>query len=503
MSPLCASKTIDARSVFRGRGLLFTGLALVAGIQSWAAENRLPKKYLDASKAVAVTGETPFSPSSVREGEFIKIKAGEWSACRRPAAHLRPRAAADDPVEDFLESRSSLKNLSLMEAKGLLSSRVRKQPWSGDYWSYSQGLLGARYADSDFLRLTDWFTRFAFIGENPMDRLLETMGQDGIQHLGPAEKYDLLVGDKKRALTKSMWEQGKVYYDSDGKVEDWMGLCHGWAPAAMMEPRPTKSVDALSFDTKWKIPLNPSEIKGLVSYSWATNPYDVAFLGQRCTKKDPKRDDNGRLIDPECFDLNPATWHRVVVNQVGARKQPFIMDATYDYEVWNQPVAAYSYTYFNPQTMAPVASLELAKVARAEFTRDVFSKYRSAKVSAVAGINMVVAYVVETRATTAETDSEGRDVLRWVGYQYDLELDADGDVIGGEWYDPVHPDFVWMPRRDARPESPLDPLIKDTAWSVNGPVPANWAEAAWRSSEYGLMLHSIPEALLERTMDSH
>lgn len=456
------------------------------------------KKFARSDLSVRVLGESPFTDRERTSRSFVAIKSKEWSACRKPEDVIRFRAAGSDPVDEFLGTRLRLKTLAAMDERKLLVANVKKQPWSGDYWAYSRGLLGARYADPQFLELGDWFARFTFIGENPLDKVLAAAGPEMMERVSPSEKYDLLVADKRRALTASMWEQGKAYYDNDGKVEDWMGLCHGWAAAAMIEPRPVQSIEVASFDRAWSLKFNPSELKGLMSYSWSTNPYDVAFLGERCSKKDPKRDENGRLIDPECFDLNPATWHQVIVHQVGVRNLPFIMDATYDYEVWNQPVTAYSYSYFNPRTMEPAASLESASVLKSEFTKDPFAEYRSGETVTVVGINMVVAYVVETRANTWDSDTEGNDVVRWVMYQYDLELDAKGQLIGGEWHDPVHPDFVWMPKPQARPQSPLDPLLEDTPWDAEGAVPAKWAEAAWRSSQYGIMLHSIPNALFKR-----
>ena len=55
--------------------------------------------------------------------------------------------------------------------------------------------------------------------------------------LSPSEKYDLLVGDKNFTLTKAMWNEGLGYYNRNGSVERWMGICHGWAIAAYMYPR--------------------------------------------------------------------------------------------------------------------------------------------------------------------------------------------------------------------------------------------------------------------------
>ena len=87
-----------------------------------------------------------------------------------------------------------------------------------------------------------------------------------------------------------------------------------------------------------EIPFYPSDIKGLGSLNFAKKRYPTRFIGGRCNTKGPQEDSNGRIIDQKCFDTNPGTWHQAVVNQIAISKRSFIMDATYDYEVWNQPV---------------------------------------------------------------------------------------------------------------------------------------------------------------------
>ncbi|MBK7961719.1 MAG: hypothetical protein IPK04_11300 [Bdellovibrionales bacterium] len=73
-----------------------------------------------------------------------------------------------------------------------------------------------------------------------------------------------------------------------------MGICHGWAPASYMVPRPLSSIEVPSFDGQKKIKLNPAELKGLISQQWAQNPVNSRFVGQRCDSKNPQQDENGR-----------------------------------------------------------------------------------------------------------------------------------------------------------------------------------------------------------------
>jgi hypothetical protein len=171
------------------------------------------------------------------------------------------------------------------------------------------------------------------------------------------------------------------------------------------------------------------------------------------------------------------------------------MDATYDYEVWNQPVAGYEYHYFNPQTMRFAAVAREATVARGDFTRDRFSKYRSPDYTAALGVAMRTRYIAETAPSHAETDDPGRDRVVLVDYFYDLELDDAGRILGGEWYVNRHPDFLWGPAPGLRAVTPGDAFATG-AWAPGQPVPASWQSAAVRASADGLPLARIVEQLV-------
>lgn len=461
----------------------------------------IPPKFNDPSLTLPARADLRFAASVVSTGDFVTRKREERRACRRSAqdGSLAPAAGnMGDQLGTFLESPRYLRTLEQMEEQGLLEARVARQPWSGDYWAIARGILGARNFELGFKIQPNWHERYLYVQRFSAQDVLRQHGADILQKLSPSEKYDLIIGDESGAMTASMWEQGREYYDRTGEVESWMGICHGWAPAAIADPRPASSVAVSSLDGKWQVPLTPAEIKGLVSYSWATNRYNSLMLGSRCTKKNPKRDANGRMIDPDCFDLNPATWHIAVVNKVGLKKESFVMDATYDYEVWNQPVLGYSYSYFNPETGVP-GDLAASTIAADAFVDDPYRAYRSAEVASIVGVRMKIGYVLETSVSDDANDDEAQDIVRWVEYKYDLELDAKNRIIGGEWRLEAHPDFIWIPRSGFRPQSPLDSALAGERWEEDAPVPAKWAKAAKYGAARGLILDTLTAALLKKS----
>jgi hypothetical protein len=394
----------------------------------------------------------------------------------------------DNDRADRLTDTYSYVGLQSMENSGLMSARLPEQPWSDDYWALYLGVLGKRYATgSGFPSSTDWKVNFDFIQRNPAAAVLAGGDQNAINRLSPSEKYDILVGDRQFSLTKQMWEEGRGYYERSGQVEMWMGICHGWAPAAYMLPRPVNAVIALAADGQTRLTFYPSDIKALASLLWAKASPRVRFIGGRCNDKNPQTDpQTGRILAQHCFDTNPGTWHLAMINQIGVSQRSMVMDATYDYEVWNQPVLAYRCSYFNPASGAAVDSLAKATVRRANFSNDKFAAFRGAQTDSIVGMAMEVEYLVETAPSRHAPDGPHLDRVAKVRYLYDLELDFSGKIIGGEWYQNAHPDFLWTPAKGARALPPWEArnTVRPEDWEEGRPVPEMWRQIAAITSEY-------------------
>lgn len=389
-------------------------------------------------------------------------------------------------------------NLLNMDTQNLKKSKpLKNAPWSDDYWPIYKGVLGNRYADDQFNKLFAWDKAFNYVERNSMNDILERNNDEEIDTLSPSEKYDHLLGLKSNGLTRSMWLEGKKYFENSGNVETWMGICHGWAPASYMVDRPTKKIQVKSVEGR-DITFYPSDIKALASLLWAKSSANINFIGGRCNSKDPRRDSNGRVTEPDCLDTNPGTWHVSVVNQLGIRKQSFVFDATFDYEVWNQPVVAYNYKYFNPNGERSVNTLEEAIIPLSEFKNDPFKKYRARNATYVVGIQMEVKYLVETPPSQRHEDHPGHDGHNSVYYVYDLELDANYNIVGGEWYQNAHPDFLWTPEKDARALSDGDFFILgDDHWNGKEKMSRDWVRAASQSARFGSPLAMIVESLIK------
>ncbi|HEX4925416.1 MAG TPA: hypothetical protein VFV50_15085, partial [Bdellovibrionales bacterium] len=235
----------------------------------------------------------------------------------------------------------------------------------------------------------------------------------------------------------------------------------------------------------------------LVGVLWAEGELPVAFTGGRCNVKDPARDEVGRVIEPRCQDVNPGEFHLTLVNRL-ASQQSFVFDATYDYEVWNHPVVGYEYTYFNPATREATGDLAAATVSAAAFSGDKFRKYRSGRAVAIAGVGLKLTYLRGAFPRAREAESEKHDAVTSVTYLYDLELDADGVIIGGEWYSGRHPDFLWAAQPGSVPVVAGDMLAADP-WIDGEPPPASWAAASAVAAKKLQPLTAVVNELVRRS----
>lgn len=438
-----------------------------------------PRTFLNTLPTKTMVGTVPFfTDATIADKSFVDAKN---SVIRQDPTADAP--GANDQARNLVDALTLTK---LADMNSLRTVDLPETPWSDDYWALYAGSTAKRYADTGYTVTQDWKANTDYV---------RNMQPANVDNLSPAEKYDLLVGDANKTLTKYNLDTGKAYFQTYGKVETWMGICHGWAPAAYMVARPQKTITVTAADGVTKIKFYPSDIKALASELWATTSPRVKFIGGRCNTKMPAVDSIGRIKDTACRDTNAGTWHLAVVNQIGKSQRSMVLDATFDYEVWNQPVSGYSYEYFNPKTKKTYKTLSYARVAVGDFPEDKFKAYRAAGTTHIVGVAMNVKWVVETEPSHFSPDSPSRDATSGARYLYTLELDVNGNIIGGEWLQNAHPDFLWTSPVGTTARAPNEAEAQVTTWDGNTPVPATWRSAAAKSAVVGAPLGIIVDAL--------
>jgi hypothetical protein len=284
------------------------------------------------------------------------------------------------------------------------SASLAVTPWSDTYWPSNRGGIAARWAQpgSDA-----WTYRV------PSFQEARSMSLQQLAQLSPAEKYSLYTGDLSYSLVMS--ERQRTHRTDGG----WFGLCHGWAPAAInyREPKPVTVTSAQGL----QIPFGSADVKALLDY-WqgqvATG--GTRFLGSRCNidlSTNP-----GAAMNPECRDTNAGSFHVVLTNELGRYKRGFVADVTRDLEVWNQPVHGFSSQFLG--TFAPSAGAAFGTVQEVR-------------------VRTAMKYTVETQAIWNATNGTSQHADQTKVYQYRLELNAAGQIIGGAWETEDRPDFLW------------------------------------------------------------
>ncbi|MCX6124670.1 MAG: hypothetical protein NTV34_07965 [Proteobacteria bacterium] len=512
-----------------------------------------------------------------------------WSLASCGNRPIKASKIQESPDSMNLRSQFGLtKQLTWSALKGSLSVSLKQVPWTDTYWPLKYKETAARWEELNVSGGEE-----VGFGEYMNAHAAQAINSKPSPLLSPAEKYDLvyqirhdLVASQKElmdfskklsaidasikkssdikvkrtllrdmiseihasgiapslSMTMNGWEQFLSYssdesyrYLSIGEGESWgwMGICHGWAPAAVMTPAPKHAAMAIIGDKK--VLFTEGDIRGLLSRSWAQRAPGNKnyFLGRRCNKDvgdthvpipansngkgyagtvtlegstkgftvidtllSLKVPVNSRLaevfkiqfdadgdekillevggrsfylvanfadlasylktgemslltrVEAEltgCWDVNPASFHEVLVEQLGVRGNGFVMDRTRNGQVWNQPI--YS------------AIFEIGDLKRVGSVVDVAARYRSSGTMYIAEVSAAVSWIREpSSAQLTYPGNFDKQHSSTTVYNYTLEFDADERLIGGEWgtfskMDPGSqaPDFLFGYEADAEP----------------------------------------------------
>lgn len=391
----------------------------------------------------------------------------------------------DENIAPFMDNANEIRSLAKIEELGLNSGATKLELWSGHYWPHFQGSLAIRYRDPLFIKLInkeEQFGKFKELATKTPFYLY--YGREDL--LSPAEKYDLLVGDDSRSLTKYSWDLGNKT-EVVGNVPTWRGICDGFASASQMMPRPKKMV-SLKSPRGLMINFYPEDIKALGSLLYARNQETPIILGKRCSKI--------QQINPfsnACSETNPATFHKALVNRVGQLGKSFIADVSPGSEVWNYPVKNYTFTYYNVFTEEESNNFKDVMELYRRKNRFARSSKRYPSTYAIVGVKAVVNYKNMRPAHLKDLDDESTDSVLPKEYNYDLELDANYNIVGGESISGNLPDFIWAPQDISYPLSTIETElgIPKTAYDL--------ASMAKKSSKEGEPLAVIIKKLFEES----
>ena len=175
----------------------------------------------------------------------------------------------------------------------------------------------------------------------------------------------------------------------------------------------------------------------------------------------------------ECRDLNAGAFHVILANFVGIARKGFILDITWDQQVWNHPVTGYSSKIGDSAPLPANAALGAVRAVTVETT--IFYTIEN------------VPFWQATNGTPNRTESQKL-------YKYKLELNSFGQIVGGEWLASDHPDFLWMQGAPAFKDyfAPLESIYRQSLLADPYPDP-NPTDNAKVVANIGAELAAIPE----------
>jgi hypothetical protein len=289
---------------------------------------------------------------------------------------------------------------------------------------------------------------------------------DGENSLSPVEKYAKAFGLSAQILANAVSRKSGIDSQASGQrctsptecgsseyairngategrcIPMWFGICHAWAPVAIVEAEPMKAV------TVNNVTFEPMDLKALITQIYDTASFGTIFTGQRCNLKNPPVDNYGRFVNEECRDISPEFFHLTLTNYIGRFGKSFVADLDADYQVWNHPVVSYEIEAQEKLSAEDVMRLYFPKANSTVYPFNTGAKgflYVKTKMN----------YITESDESTSGLREK---YTRSKYYQYILELDDQEYIVGGEWIGKSleeHPDFIFVPVGTVNPNASI------------------------------------------------
>jgi hypothetical protein len=207
-------------------------------------------------------------------------------------------------------------------------------PWAGNYWPVYEDSINHRWAGAESESPAGKYgTAFGVTGVE--DAVSKSNGIDSQSSRTACSKDDQCKAELGEVCAK---RPGR---DSGFCIATWFGICHAWSPAAILYKEPLHEV------VRNGVTFKVQDIKALLTLAH-DGGLRQKFASGRCNANnsagDIQYDEFGRPTTGQCIDTNPASYHILLANYLGIKKQAFVEDRTYDYEVWNQPLRGYRVT---------------------------------------------------------------------------------------------------------------------------------------------------------------
>jgi hypothetical protein len=226
-------------------------------------------------------------------------------------------------------------NLDYTAATLPRTGEARNIPWASSYWPVAEDSINYK-----------WNGASSESASTKYGRAFNVTGvEDAVSRYHGIDNNSSRTACTTDANCNS--QLGEACAKRDGQtsgrcIPTWWGICHAWAPVAILLPEPKHAVTYNGVDFK------VNDIKALVTL--AHDRTETRFVSLRCDQLDSSQevafDKYGRPTGTSaaCGDTNPGTFHVLMTNYLGKQGEAFVYDRTWDGQVWNQPLRGYRIT---------------------------------------------------------------------------------------------------------------------------------------------------------------
>ncbi|EGZ11252.1 hypothetical protein PHYSODRAFT_548876 [Phytophthora sojae] len=420
---------------------VYTKVGTVVMSENLPAVDANQDGYIDSN--MPATG----APQEVKTGVKQEPKdcATGWEESKPAARKLRDSAVSGRDLEEKLETKRRLeananKDIAKLEAyfgtkmemelKNLPTEGVHTpSPWPGPYWPTYQDGINVQWSQGQPSAAEKYAKAFGKDVKTFMDAVSKKNGidsQSGRKKCSSDDDCSTLTDGSECAI-----RAGK---SSGYCIPTWYGICHAWTPASILEAEPNCPV------THNGVTFQPMDLKALISdiYDGASVP--TLFTGTRFNSGADTPDEYGRHSNAAYRDLNPAFFHIAAANMLGKLNATFVADVTAGAEVWNQPVRGFK--------VYEQTEMSTKKAAQTFYGLKKYPWNAAAK--SIVYVKSRLSWIFETYTDGGLVASgQVNQFTTGAYYTYLLEMDKQGNIIGGEWVydsDENHPDFLWFPK---------------------------------------------------------
>ncbi|MBA3391542.1 MAG: pre-peptidase C-terminal domain-containing protein [Deltaproteobacteria bacterium] len=216
------------------------------------------------------------------------------------------------------------------------TGQARNVPWAGNYWPVYEDSINKKWAGGTSEAPSTKYGR-AFGVTGVEDAVSKNHGVDNnLSRTSCTTDSQCNAAATEKCAKREGQTTGRC-------IPTWWGICHAWAPVAILLPEPKQPVTYNGVDFKVQ------DIKALLTL--VHDRTETRFVSLRC---DATASENQITFDKygrpnggastNCRDTNPGTFHVLMTNYLGKQGESFVYDRTWDSEVWNQPLRGYRIT---------------------------------------------------------------------------------------------------------------------------------------------------------------